>query len=147
MCRRSWPLGCGVFDTGHNRKTYAHDAHSIAVVAVRTEGLRVLRVDAELEALRMLADRREALTRRRVQTVNRLQALLGELLPGQAKKTITTGQAKATIARVRPRDVAGKTRWRIAADELAELVAVEAKIRKADTELKTMWSGSSSRGR
>ncbi len=127
-----------LFDTGHNRKTDAHDAHSIAVVAVRTEGLRVLQVDAELEALRMLADRREALTRRRIQTVGRLQALLAELLPGQAKKDITTGQAKAMLARVHPRDIAGKTRRRIAAEELAELVAVEAKIRKADAELKAM---------
>ena len=31
-----------LFDTGHNRKTDAHDAHSIAVVAVRTTALRVL---------------------------------------------------------------------------------------------------------
>ncbi|WP_338043760.1 IS110 family transposase [Ornithinimicrobium flavum] len=81
-----------LFDTEQNRKTDALDAHSIAIVAgVRTQGLRVLKVDGELEALRMLADRREALTRRRVASVNRLQALLAELLPGQAKKDITTG--------------------------------------------------------
>ena len=30
-----------LFDTGHNRKTDAHDAHAVAVVAVRTAGLRV----------------------------------------------------------------------------------------------------------
>jgi transposase len=127
-----------LFDTGHNRKTDARDAHSIAVVAVRTPGLRVLKVDGELEALRMLTDRREALTRRRVQTVCRLQALLAELLPGQAKPDITTGQAKAMLAGVRPRDIAGKTRRRIAAEELSELIAVEAKIKKATAELKTM---------
>ena len=63
----------------------------------------MLRLNGELEALRMLTDRRKALTRRRVQTVDRLQALLAELLPGQAKKDITTGQAKARLARVRPR--------------------------------------------
>jgi transposase len=85
-----------LFDTGHNRKTDARDAHSIAVVAVRTPGLRILKVDGELEALRMLTDRREALTRRRVQTVNRLQALLAELLPGQAKRDITALQANIT---------------------------------------------------
>jgi len=45
-------------DTGHNRKTDARDAHS-AIVAVRTKTLRVLKVDGELEALRMLCDRRE----------------------------------------------------------------------------------------
>ncbi len=127
-----------LFDTGHNRKTDALDAHSIAIVAVRTEGLRVLKIDGQLQALRMLADRREALTRRRVQSVNRLQALLAELLPGQSKKDITTGQAKRLLASVRPRDIAGKTRRRIAAEELAELVAVDAKIKKATAELKAL---------
>ena len=127
-----------LFDTGHNRKTDALDAHSIAIVAVRTTTLRVLQVDGELEALRMLTDRREALTRRRVQTVNRLQALLAELLPGQAKKDITPLQAKGMLASVRPRDVAGKTRRSIAAEELAELVAVDAKIKKATAELKSI---------
>ena len=34
-----------LFDTGHNRKTDAHDAHAVAVVAVRTAGLRVLSYD------------------------------------------------------------------------------------------------------
>ena len=42
------------------------------------------------------------------------------------------------LATVRPRDIAGKTRRRIAAEELAELVAVEAKIKKATAELKAM---------
>ena len=86
----------------------------------------MLKVDGELEALRMLTDRREALTRRRVQSVCRLQALLADLLPGQGKRDLTTGQAKAMLATVRPRHIAGKTRRRIAAEELAELVAVEA---------------------
>lgn len=127
-----------LFDTGHNRKTDAHDAHAVAAVAVRTKTLRVLQLDGELEALRMLTDRREALTRRRVQTVDRLQALLAELLPGQAKRDLTTGQAKAMLATVRPRDIAGKTRRRIAAEELTELIAVEAKIKNSTAELKAI---------
>jgi transposase len=127
-----------LFDTGHNRKTDARDAHSVAVVAVRTPNLRILRVDGELEALRMLTDRREALTRRRVQTVCRLQALLAELLPGQAKRDITALQAKRLLATVRPRDIAGKTRRRIAAEELGELIVVDAKIKRATAELKAV---------
>jgi transposase len=127
-----------LFDTGHNRKTDARGAHSIAIVAVRTKSLRVLKVDSELEAMRMLTDRREALTRRRVQTVCRLQALLAELLPGRAKRDITALQAKAMLASVRPRDIAGKTRRRIAAEELAELITVDTKIKKATAELKDM---------
>src|SRR5690348_13719702 len=110
-------------------KTDAHDAHAVAVVAVRTPGLRVLVHDDELEVLRMLVDRREKLTRQRIQTVNRLHRLLSELTPGRAKKDITALQAKAILASVRPRDLAGKTRRRLAVEQLAELVAVEKKIK------------------
>jgi len=127
-----------LFDTGHNRKTDAHDAHAVAVVAVRTKALRVLSYDVELEALRMLADRREELTRARVQTVNRLHRLLSELTPGRAKKDITTGQAKQMLTSVRPRDLAGKTRRRLAAEQLTELVAIEKKIKALTQELKAM---------
>jgi transposase len=70
--------------------------------------------------------------------VCRLQALLAELLPGQAKRDITALQAKKLLASVRPRDIAGKTRRHIAAEELAELIAVEEKIKKATAELKAM---------
>jgi transposase len=59
-------------DTGHNRKTDALDTHSVAMVAVNAQRLRVVARDGELEALRMLTDRRDELARQRVQTVNRL---------------------------------------------------------------------------
>jgi transposase len=127
-----------LFDAGHNRKTDAHDAHAVAVVAVRTPNLRVLSYDNELEALRMLADRREELARQRVQTVNRLQRLLSELTPGKAKKDITALQAKAILASTRPRDLAGKTRRRLAAEQLTELVAAEKKIKALTKELTAM---------
>jgi transposase len=134
-----------LFDTGHNRKTDAHDAHAVAVVAVRTPGLRVLSYDGQLEALRMLVDRRAELTRTRIQTVNRLQRLLSELTPGKAKKDITKLQAKAILASVRPRDLAGKTRRRLAAEQLAELVNVDTKIKTLTKELKVMVLASGSR--
>jgi len=133
-----------LFDTGHNRKTDAHDAHAVAVVAVRTQGLRVLSFDEALEALRMLADRREELTRQRVRTVNRLQRLLSELIPGNGKKDLTALQAKAILASVRPRDLPGKTRRRLAVEQLAELVAVEKKIKALTAELKKMVKASGS---
>ncbi|MEJ7742918.1 MAG: hypothetical protein WKF73_10400 [Nocardioidaceae bacterium] len=128
-----------LFDTGHNRKTDALDAHSIAIVAVRTNR-------SAGPCRRTVSSRRcgcsptgaTSSSVLRVQTVNRLQRLLAELIPGQRKKDITALQAKAMLATVRPRDVAGKTRRRIAAEELADLIAVEAKIKKITAELKTM---------
>ena len=68
----------------------------------------------------------------------RHQRLLAELIPGQGQKDLTALQAKAILATVRPRDIAGRTRRRIAVEELADLVAVEAKMKKATAELKTI---------
>jgi transposase len=56
-----------VFDTGNARKTDAVDAHAVAMVAVRRR-LNRLGHDEELVALRLLADRRDELAQRRVQT-------------------------------------------------------------------------------
>ena len=75
-----------VFDTGNARNTDAVDAHAVAMVALRTPQLRELAFDEELVALRLLADRRDELSHLRVQTVNRLQRLLTELIPGGAKR-------------------------------------------------------------
>jgi transposase len=62
-----------VFDTGQGRKSDAVDAHSIAAVALRTPGLRVLHAeDADLQVLRLRVDRRDELSRTRIQTLNRL---------------------------------------------------------------------------
>ena len=134
-----------LLDTGHNRKTDAHDAHAVAVVAVRTPTLRVLSYDEQLEALRMVVDRRDELVRARVQTINRLHRLLAELIPGTRKKDLTALQAKAILASVRPRDLPGKTRRRLAVEELAELVAAEKKIKAKTKELQAMVTATGSR--
>ncbi len=54
-------------------------------------------------------------------------------------------QAKAVLASVRPRDLAGKTRRRLAVEQLAELAAVEEKIKALTAELKQMVKASGSR--
>ena len=127
-----------LLDTGHNRKTDAHDAHAVAVVAVRTKNLRVLAYDADLEVLRMLVDRREELSKAKVQCINRLHRLLSELVPGQGKKDLTALQAKAILAAARPRDPVRKTLKRLALEQLAELMVIEKKIKASSKELKTL---------
>lgn len=127
-----------LFDTGHNRKTDAHDAHAVAAVAVRTKNLRVLAYDEELEALRMLSERRVELISHRVQIVNRLQRLLSELVPGQAKPNLTAPQAKAILSSRRPRDLANKTRKRMALEQVEDLVVIDARIKAINKELKAM---------
>lgn len=48
--------------------------------------------------------------------VCQLHHLLLQLIPGGAKKDLSAAQAKALLASVRPRDAAGKTRRRVAAE-------------------------------
>jgi len=125
-----------VFSTGQGRKTDATDAHSIAVVAARTPGLQEVRVDDELVVLRLLADRRDELADARTRTVSRLHRLLLELMPGGAPRFLSATQAKALLATVRPRDTAGRTRRQLAAELLADLVALDRKVNDSDKQLR-----------
>ena len=127
-----------VFSTGQGRKTDATDAHSVALVALRTPGLRAVQVDGATVALRLLVDRRDELGAARTFTVNRLHRLLVELIPGGAKTFLSATQAKALLATVRPRDLVGKTRRKLAAELIAELEGIDKRIKTATTELRDL---------
>jgi transposase len=124
-----------VFATGNGRKTDPVDAHSVAMVALRTPSLNRVEVDDDLVVLGMLADRRDELGRARTQTVNRLHRLLLELFPGGAKQFLSAQQARALIATIKPRDLPGKTRRRLAVELIGELEAIDRKIKTIKKEL------------
>lgn len=125
-----------VFDTGQGRKTDATDAHAVVMVALRDKRLRELRIDPELMVLRMLCDRRDELSRARAQALNRMHRLFLELLPGGAPVKKSVSQYQVLLATVRPRDLAGKTRRRMAAEELDDLHRLDAKLKAMKAELK-----------
>src|SRR5438552_3645667 len=124
-----------VFATGQGRKTDPVDAHSVAVAALRAKGLRQVAVDDETVALRLLVDRRDELGRARTDLLNRIHKLLLELLPGGAKTFLSADQARALLATIRPRDLVGATRRRLASELIAELVGIDKKIKVAKKEL------------
>jgi hypothetical protein len=105
--RRSRPRA-RVFATGHGRKTDATDAHSVALVATRRVGLRPAVNDEQLAVLRLLVDRRRSLGEDHTRMISQLHQLLLELIPGGAKRDLAAAQARALLAQVHPRDVAGK---------------------------------------
>ena len=133
-----------VFDTGQGRKTDPADAHAIVMVALRDKGLRELTADPELTVLRLLCDRRDELSRARAQALNRMHRLFLELVPGGAPVKKSTAQYQALLATVRPRDLAGKTRRRMAAEELADLERLDAKLKAMKAELKAAVQASGS---
>lgn len=127
-----------VFATSQGRKTDATDAHSVALVGTRVTGLRPVVADDQLTVIRMLADRRRSLGEEHTRKVSQLHALLLELLPGGAKKDLTAAQARALLARVRPRDSVGKTRRRLAAELVGDLEQIYARRKAADKELRQL---------
>ncbi len=127
-----------VFATGQGRKTDATDAHSVALMGTRMAGLRPVVNDEQLALLRILVDRRRSLGEDHTRMVSQLHQLLLELIPGGAKKSLSAAQAKALLARVRPRDAAGKARRRVAAELIGDLERVYRRSKDADKELKDL---------
>jgi transposase len=124
-----------VFATGQGRKTDATAAHSVALVATRMTGLREVADDQQLTVLRILADRRRALGEDHSRMISQLHQLLLELIPDGAKTSLSAAQAKALLARVRPRDAAGKARRRVAAELISDLERIYQRAKAADKEL------------
>ena len=121
--------------TGQGRKTDGTDAHSIALAGVRMTGLREVVNDQALEVLRLLADRRRRIGADHTRMVCQLHQLLLELLPGGAKKDLSAAQARRLLAGVRPKDVAAKTRKRVALELVVDLERLYRRKKEANKEL------------
>lgn len=65
-----------------------------------------------------------------------MHRLFLELVPGGAPVKKSAGQYKALLAKVRPRDLGGRSRRRMAAEELADLVRFDARLKAMRAELK-----------
>jgi transposase len=120
---------------GHGRKNDPTDARTVALVGLRGAGLRRVEPDDERVALRLLSDRRTELVDARTQTVNRLHRLLMDLIPAGGPRNLTARVAKPLLGTVRPRDVAGRTRRKLAADLIDDVATLDRKIKAVDKDL------------
>jgi transposase len=93
----------------------------------------------------VLVDRRDELGRARTDTVNRLHALLLDLVAGGAKKDLSAQQARVLLNSVRPRDIVGRTRRHLAAELVTELAVIDKKIKTADRQLSDLVAATGSR--
>ncbi|WP_211754721.1 transposase, partial [Nocardioides gansuensis] len=106
-----------------------------ALVGTRMTGLRPVVNDEQLAVLRILVDRRRSLGEDHTRMTSQLHQLLLELIPGGAKRYLSAAQAKKLLATVRPRDAAGKTRRRVAAELISDLERIYARKKAANKEL------------
>ena len=118
-----------VYSRGHGRKTDKHDAVSIGLAALEGTGILPVACDDVTVSLRLLCDRREELTAQRTQAVCRLHRLLAELTPGGMRRELTANKAQALLARIRPADDVATVRLHIARDHLADIRALDARLK------------------
>jgi transposase len=118
-----------VYSSGHGRKTDKHDAVSIGLAALEGTGVLPVTCDDVTVSLRLLCDRRDELASQRTQAVCRLHRLLAELTPGGMRRELTANKAQALLARIRPADDVAAVRLHIARDHLADIRALDARLK------------------
>jgi transposase len=99
-----------VLSTGNARKNDDLDALAIALAASRNERLAAVDPEAASEALRLLSERREDLVAERTRALNRLHALLRDLVPGGVSGKLSADRAARILRSIRPKDASARLR-------------------------------------
>jgi len=131
-----------VYSRGHGRKTDKDDAVSVGLAALDGTGIRLVTCDDALVSLRLLCDRRDELSALRTQAVCRLHRLLAELTPGGMRRELSANKAQALLARIRPAGDVGQVRVHIARDHLADIRALDARIKYIGTQIAALVTAS-----
>jgi transposase len=130
-----------VLSVGHGRKNDELDATFTALAAWRNGRLARVRPDEETEVLRLLSERRKDLVSERTRVLNRLHALLRDLVPGGVPGGMLSADRAARILRgVRShrtsRSAADSVRHRIASELVRDVRALDRKLASLGAEIR-----------
>ncbi len=75
----------------------------MGIAALTPTRLNTAQIDEAIAALRALTEHRDDLVRTRTQTINRLHALLAQLVPAGLPRNLTADAAATALRAVRPR--------------------------------------------
>jgi transposase len=120
-CRPSARQGCGCSraSKGNAGENDQLDALATALAASRNERLSAVDPEAASEVLRLLSERREDLVAERTRALNRLHALLRDLLPGGVTGKLSADRAARILRGIRPKGGASdRLRRRLASEVL-----------------------------
>jgi transposase len=120
---------------GGRRKNDVIDAAAAASVAALHGNATCVMADDVTAMLALLDERRVNLAQQRVRLINQLHALLRDLVPGGAPAQLTAGQAAALLRTVRPTGPVEQTRKQLARDLVADVRAVDARIKHNTTQM------------
>ena len=113
---------------GNARKNDGLDALATALAASRNERLAAVDPEDSSEALRLLSERREDLVAERTRALNRLHALLRDLLPGGVARTLSADRAARILRGIRPKGASARLRRRLASEILRDIRTLDRKI-------------------
>jgi transposase len=120
-----------LLSNGHGRKSDQADALSVGIAALTAHHLSSTQIDQRLAALRALTEHRDDLVRARTQTINRLHALLAQLVPAGLPRGLSAEAAAAALRTVRPRAALARTLRQLASELLTELRRLDRRITTA----------------
>jgi transposase len=121
-----------VLSTGNARKNDGVDALATALAASRNERLASVDPEAASEALRLLSERRGDLVAERTRALNRLHALLRDLLPGGVARSLSAERAARILRSVRPKGASARLRRGLASEVLRDVRTLDKKIADLD---------------
>jgi transposase len=110
------------------RKNDGVDALATALAASRNERLAAVDHEAASEVLRLLSERREDLVAERTRALNRLHALLRDLVPGGVARTLSAERAARIVRGIRPKGSSARLRRRLASEVLRDVRTLDRKI-------------------
>ena len=113
---------------GNARKNDGLDALATALAASRNERLAAVDPEAASEVLRLLSERREDLVAERTRALNRLHALLRDLVPGGVARTLSADRAARILRGIRPKGASARLRRRLASEILRDVRTLDRKI-------------------
>ena len=117
-----------VLSSGNARKNDGVDALAIALAASRNGRLAAVDHEAASEALRLLSERREDLVAERTRALNRLHALLRDLVPGGVTGKLSAHRAARILRGIRPQSSSSHVRRRLASEVLRDIRTLDRKI-------------------
>jgi len=118
---------------GNARKNDELDDLATALAASRNERLAAVDPEAASEILRLLSERREDLVAERTRALNRLHALLRDLVPGGVAVKLSADRAARILRGIRPQDGASAhLRRRLASEVLRDIRTLNRKIADLD---------------
>jgi transposase len=121
-----------VLSSGNARKNDGLDALATALAASRNGRLAAVDSESDSEVLRLLSERREDLVAERTRALNRLHALLRDLLPGGVSGTLSADRTARILRSIRPKGASARLRRRLASEVLRDLRTLDRKVADLD---------------